>query len=177
MTNTIETKTPFLKKITPFDKEGQPGKIIFAWGDGIKTELHIDDVSEQNKIRAQYHGLSQRLGDSVAGCSKDHAYGYARETLDGIMAILKTPDWTKPAAGGGGKIETSLSVDDLIAAIAKIKKQPVEKIDPVVRAATREQRDTWRKNSEVNAVLLDIAAKRAKETAKETPADFDFPLE
>lgn len=176
MTNEIETKAPFLKKITPFDKNGQPGKIIFAWGDGIVTELRIDDISEQNKIRAMYHGLSQRLGDAVAGCSKDLAYEYARAQQMEIAGILKTENWTKPSTAGMPKAETEESILDLVESIAKIKKQPVEKIDPVVRNTTREQRDIWRKNATVGAEIATRIAKRAKESAKDSE-DFDFPLE
>lgn len=174
---TVETtKAHFLRKITPFDKDGQAGKIIFLWGDGITTELELNDVSEQNKIRAQFHGLSQRLGDSVAGCGKDSAYGYARETMAEIIALLKTADWTKPSKGGAGKIETPLMIDDLIDVITKLKKQPREKVEAVVRTADRDTRDAWRKAPAVSAELASILAKRAKETAKDS-SDFDFPLE
>lgn len=175
--NTVtEAKVPFLRKITPFDKDGKAGKILFVWGDGITTELDLNEVSEQNKIRSQYHGLSQRLGDSVAGCSKDSAYGYARDTMAEIIAVLKTPEWTKPAKGGSGKIETPLMIDDLIDVIAKLKKQPREKVETVVRAADRDTRDAWRKAPAVSAELATLLAKRAKESAKEN-GDFDFPLE
>ena len=174
--NVIETKVPFLRKITPFDKDGEAGKIVFVWGDGITTELDMNEVSEQNKIRSQYHGLSQRLGDSVAGCSKDSAYGYARETMGEIINLLKTADWTKPAKGGSGKIETPIMIDDLIDVIAKLKKQPREKVETVVRTADRTTRDQWRNAPAVSAELATLIAKRAKESAKES-GDFDFPLE
>ena len=177
MTNAIEqtpVKVSFLRKITPFDKDGKAGKILFVWGDGITTELRIDDISEQNKIRAQYHGLSQRLGDAVAGCSKDSAYAYAREQQLEIIKVLATENWAKPSTAGMAKTESELAISDLVEAVAKIKGKKVESIDPVVRTATREQRDIWRKNPTVAAEIAAHIAKRAKEMAKESE-EFDFP--
>jgi hypothetical protein len=171
--NENEIKVPFLKKITPYDKGGIPGELQLVLGNGKVFHIYLDEISEQNKTRAMWHGLSQRFGDSVAGCSKDNAFGHAFKTFEELFATMRTADWTKP--GTGGKIETLESINDLIESIAKIKKQPVEKIATVVNGATREQRDTWRKNAEVNAELQSIMAKRAKAALKDAP-DFDFPI-
>lgn len=169
-----EEKIPFLRKITPFDKTGIPGKIRYLWGDGIETQLNIESVSEQNKTRAMYHGISQRTGDAVAGCSKSGAYDYARELMQHVFDLLQSPDWSKP--GTGGKGETPQSIEDLIAAIAKLKKQPPEKVANVVRNASREERDVWRKHPAVAAELEEIAYKRAKDAAKGAEG-FDFPID
>ena len=173
MTNENEIKAPFLKKITPYDKGGIPGILRLVWGNGVETQIEYNRISDQNKVRSSWHGLSQKFGDCVAGCSKDHAYDHAIKTVEEQYTVMQSPDWTKP--GTGGKVESLESINDLIESIAKIKKQPVEKIATVVNGATREQRDTWRKNAEVNAELQTIIAKRAKAALKDAP-DFDFPL-
>ena len=164
-------KKAFLKKITPYDTEGQPGKLLLVWGDGITTEVELEKISEPNRTRAVWHGLSQRFGDSVAGCSKDHAYDYARKQVDEIYNQLQTQDWNRGGKGGG---EGEQSILDLIDAIARLKKKPVEAISPVVRNADKDQRNVWRKHPAINTILLEIAQKRQKELAKNSD-EFEFP--
>ena len=168
-----EIKPPFLKKITPYDKGGIPGELQLVLGNGTTFHVYIDQLSEQNKTRAMWHGLSQRFGDAVAGCSKDSAFGHARKTFEELYAIMGSTDWTKP--GTGGKFETLESINDLIESITKIKKATVEKIAPVVNGATREQRDVWRKHPDINAEIQSIIAKRAKAAVKDAP-EFEFPI-
>ncbi len=173
MTNEIGTKAPFLKKITPYDKGGLPGILRLVWGNGTETQIEYNRISEQNKVRSAWHGLSQKFGDCVAGCSKDNAYAHAIKMVEEQYAVMQSTDWTKPSTGG--KVESLESITDLIESIAKIKKQSADKIAVVVNGATREQRDTWRKNPEVNAEIQSIMAKRAKAAVKDSP-DFDFPI-
>jgi hypothetical protein len=173
MANENTIKAPFLKKITPYDKDGIPGVLRLVWGNGIETQIEYNRISEQNKVRSSWHGLSQKFGDCVAGCSKDNAYEHAIKTVEEQYTVMQSTDWTKP--GTGGKVESLESINDLIESIAKIKKASVEKIAVVVNGATREQRDMWRKHPDINAEIQSIIAKRAKAAVKDAP-DFDFPI-
>lgn len=168
----METKKPFLRKITPYDKDGQPGKLLLVFGNDTTIEIEKDKISEPNQTRAFWHGLSQRLGDSVAGCSKDLAYDYAAKTINELYLILQSTEWNKRHEGGKG--ETEQSILDLIDAIAKMKKKDSSLIEPTVRNATREKRDEWRKHPEIVVALGEIALKRMKQAAKESES-LDFP--
>lgn len=168
----METKKPFLKKITPYDKDGQPGKLILVFGNDTTIEIEKDKISEPNQTRAFWHGLSQRLGDSVAGCSKDHAYDYAAKTINELYAVLQSNEWNKSHAGGKG--ETEQSISDLIEAIAKTKSKKFEQVESIVRNATREKRDEWRKHPAISLAIGEIVLKRAKLAAKES-VELDFP--
>lgn len=174
-----ETKKPetvrFLRKLTPYDTDGQAGKILLAFGNGKTIEIEIERISEPNRTHAIYHGLSQRFGDAIAGCSKDSAYDYAEGIIHDLYAQLQTADWSKPAQGGKAKAEAPIS--DLVEAIAKIKKLDPDAIRATIEAASRETRDTWRQNARIAAELAAIVARRLKEAAKTDEAeDFDFPM-
>ena len=164
-------KKAFLKKITPYDAGGIPGKLLLVWGDGITTEIELEKISEPNQTHAMWHGLSQRFGDSVAGCSKDRAFEYARSQIDEIYNQLQTSEWNRGGKGGG---EGEQAILDLIDAIARLKKKPAETISPVVRGADKDQRNIWRKHPAISAILLEIAQKRQKEIAKNSE-EFEFP--
>lgn len=166
-------KTFFLKKITPYDKDGKPGVLQLVWGDGKMTEIELNQISEQNKTRATWHGLSQRFGDAVAGCSKDNAFEYARKQITELYEVLQSPEWTKGHAGGKG--ETEQSILDLISAIATLKKKKPNVIEPTVRGVDKTKRDEWRKHPAIITLLGEIALERAREAAKES-AEFDFPI-
>lgn len=170
---TEDKKTPFLRKITPYDKEGQAGQIRFVLSNGSELVVKIDEISEPNRTHAAYHGISQRIGDSAAGCSKDSAFDYALECMTAVYDQLKTPDWSRPAQTGK-KPETETELTDLIAVIAKLKKLPEESVSGIVRESPREKRDEWRKNRTIALELAAIALKRLK-AAPESGSDFDFP--
>lgn len=165
-------KTAFLKKITPYDNGGIPGKLLLVWGDGITTEIELEKISEPNRTHATWHGLSQRFGDSVAGCSKDRAFEYARTQIDEIYNQLQSPEWNR--GGKGGRGESEQSILDLIVAVARIKNKKESKVDPVIRGATKEDREKWRKHPAISAILLELAQKRAEAMAANSD-NFDFP--
>ena len=87
--------------------------------------------------------------------------------------VLSSPEWSKGHAGG--KVETEQSIEDLISAIATLKKKKPSVIEPTVRGADKAKRDEWRKHPSIVTLLGEIALKRAREAAKES-TEFDFPI-
>lgn len=177
MTNADDKKIPFLRKITPYDKDGKAGTMQLVLGNGTTIELALDQVSQPNQVRAMWHGLSQRLGDCVAGLSKDKLFDLAEKDLRAIIAVLATDDWDRKGTGAGKKVDSTEIMHDLATAIAKLKKAVFDGVFEVVRNAEQSQRDIWKKNPQIDAIMKDLAAKRAKESLKENgiETDFDFP--
>lgn len=174
--NDAAAKVPFLKKITPYDKGGEAGKLKCVLGNGVVVEAVLDQISGENRVRAMWHGLSQKLGDSVSGLSKDKLFDLAEKDLRAIVAQLATADWDRKAVGGGKKVDGEIEINDLATVIAKLKKADFAAVLDVVQNAGQEQRDVWRKNAAIKAELADMIAKRAKAAAKESGGDFEFPI-
>lgn len=177
MTNETTTKIPFLRKITPYDKDGKAGTLQLVLGNGSTIELPLDQVSQSNQVRAIWHGLSQRLGDSVAGLSKDKLFDLAEKDIRAIIAVLATDEWDRKVSAKGPRVDSADTMHDLATAIAKLKKAVFDGVFEVVRNAEQSQRDVWKKNPQIDAIMKDLAAKRAKEGLKEkgVETDFDFP--
>lgn len=171
MSTENNTQAPFLKKLTPFDKGGKPGKLIFILGNGHEVELDYASVREENKVHATYHGLSQKIGDALAGLSKNREYGVAADVLAEKIDQMYNGDWIAARQGG----ESVNSVADLIYAIAKVKKLKEVDVAKVVEAASTEERKTWRKHPAIDALIQERKLQRAKERAK-AENDLDFPM-
>ncbi len=172
---TEENKTPaFLKKITPYDKNGTPGQISFLLGNGDTLVIKKEDISPANQEHAFWHGVSQRVGDTCANFSKLRLYGAAMGALAEVKEILASEEWTKGAKGP--RPETEQSILDLVQAIATVKGLKESKVDKIVRAAPREQRDQWRKDPAIVPILLELELTRLKTEAESAPI-FDFPVE
>lgn len=173
--STTETKIPFLRKITPYDKEGKPGQLQLILGNGTVIVCALDQISPANQTRAMWHGLSQKLGDAVSGLSKDKLYDLAEKDIRAVVAQLATEDWDRKAIGGK-RIDGHEVMHDLATVIAKLKKAVFDGVFEVVKNATQEQRDEWRKNPNVKAELADMLAKRAKAAAQGDGGELDFPM-
>ena len=169
-------KVAFLKKITPWDKDGVAGQITFRLGNGDEVVVKRAEVSEANWERSAFHGISQRLGDSCASLSKGKEYGKAYEELLALKEQLATSFWTREREGG----TKQQAKDDLVQALVKLKKQDEEVVRAAVEKASEETLKKWMGNAAVAAEMKDIAAKRAKAEAKgsnQTVDDIDLGLE
>lgn len=157
-------KIPFLRKIIDVTK----GEIRFVLGNGQEVVCELARVSPGNLERARYHGLSQKIGDSVAGYSKDSAFGAAFAELMTVRDQMYSPDWSSGREGGGGG-----GLELLVQALARVKKLDVEIVRPAVEKATVDKRKAWASNAKVAEVILRIKAEQASARVKETKATAD----
>lgn len=164
---------PFLRKVTEFDKDGVKGQVLFVLGNGQSIPVLLEQVSPENMYHASVHGISQRLGDSVAAFSKDKDYASAYASLVSLQEQLATKEWNKPREGGGNRQQ----VEDLISALCKLKKQDEEIVRAAVEKATPEKIKSWAGNTKVAAEIASIKKARAdahKKASSDSIDDIDL---
>jgi hypothetical protein len=162
-----EKKVPFLDKTINGDK------VTFKLGNGEELVVSKADVSPENWERAALHGISQRLGDACANLSKGKEFGKAYEIMNELKAQLGQKEWSKGREGTSKQL-----IEDLITALAKIKKLDEEIVRAAVDKADEAKRKQWLSNKAVNAEILEIRAKRAKkDKGNATADDVDLGLE
>ena len=154
-------KTPFLKKVTEWDEGGDKGTIKFVLGNGQQVYVQEADISPENRYRLMIHGASQKLGDSCSAFSKDMNFAAAFAELQELAELLKTPDWSRKREGAGKQ-----ATEDLIEALAKLKKQDAEVVRVAVERADEATRKKWAKNSTVDAEIQAIRKRRADAVKK-----------
>lgn len=165
-TTTNEVKTvKFLTKTV--DEDG----VTFTLGDGKTFTARLKDFREKIVNDLALHGVSQKIGDSAAGCAKDKAYGAAYAAMTAVYDGLKAGKWSAEREGGGGQL-----IADLIQAISTLKKMDAEAVGSAVRAADEATVKAWLKNAKIAAAILEIKSKRAKAAAKEADEDFEFSV-
>lgn len=157
-------KIPFLRKVL----NPEAGSIRFVLGNGQEVVCELGKVGAANRERALYHGLSQKIGDSVAGYSKDSAFGAAFAELSAVRDQMYSPDWSSGREGGGGS-----AIELLVQALARVKKLDIDVVRAAVEKATGEQRKTWTSNAKVAEVIQKIKSEQATARAKETKATAD----
>lgn len=163
METTATAKTKFLvKRILENGVE-------FTLGNGQVLVALLDAMPPAIVLRLALHGLSQKVGDSSAGCAGDKAYGHAFAVMKGVIESLEAGKW--------GVERESGALADLVTALAQIKKLDEEAVRAAVMKADEATRKGWMKNAKVEAVVLEIKAKRAKANAKEAVEDLEFNLE
>ena len=149
--------TKFLSKILPFDINGKEGVVTCVLGNGLKVEVDTEVLPADIRKRLMYHGLSQKLGDSAAGFSKDRdfsgAFAAIQQTADNLIAGV----WTSRASSG---------ISDLVAAIADIRGVSVETAQAAVDKMTEDQVAAIRKHPAVKEAIARIQAERLKQAAK-----------
>lgn len=129
-----------------------------------KTEMSVDfsKLSQDIKIRAMFHGISQKVGDSYAGAAKaeEGALAYAKRAVSETLAQLYAGDW-RSASEGGPKAPSDLAV-----AMARVSGKTPEACQAFVGTLTDEEKKTWRKKAKIAAALATIAAEKAKARAE-----------
>lgn len=161
--NTANAEAKFLVKVTPFDEGGEPKVVRFVLGNGQEVAADLRKIPVDIQDRLMIHGLSQKVGDSTAGCSKDKAYGAAFESMTGVIEGLYAGKWNSGREGGG--------TSDLVIALARLKKLDVETVAQAVRQADEATVKAWMKNPKVDAEIKAIRLQRAKEAAKGSSVD------
>jgi len=160
----------FLAKITPYDADGSEGQVRFVLGNGQEVVARLEDFPQDIRDRLAYHGISQKVGDSVSGLSKERRFGDAYATLQDSVAMLVAGNWNAGREGGSS---------DLVEALAKLKKLPVEDVRVAVKRMDEDTLKRVMANPAVKAEIAKMKAKRATEAAKGTldsVADLDIGI-
>lgn len=147
----------FLSKVLPFDVNGKAGVVACVFGNGLRVEVDVAGLTEEIKERLMYHGLSQKLGDSAAGFSRDRDFsgGFAavQATADNLIAGV----WASRASSG---------TSDLVAAIAELRGVEVDAAQAAVDKMTEDQIAAIRKHPAIKEAIARMQAERLKQAAK-----------
>lgn len=160
--NLMDTK--FLRKITPFDADGEAGKVRFVLGNGQAVVIDVAQVPENIRERAMFHGFSQKIGDSVSGMAKDRKFGDAFAALQDNVAMLVNGQWNAGREGGSS---------DLVEALAKLKGLDLEDVRVAVKRMDEETLKRTLSHPAVKAEIARMRAERAKVAAKAAKASLD----
>jgi len=136
--------------------------LVFALGNGKTIAVSVATMPAAIREQAMLHGFKQKIADSVAGLSKGEKYAEAYAELADVVSSLAEGEWFRRGGGNGGQI-----VQDLIAAIAKLKKSTVERVAVAVAKADEETRKGWMKNPAIAAEMAELKAKRLKAASRE----------
>lgn len=153
--NTITTT--FLTKILPEGIGGKAKTVQFVLGNGLRAELCLDEVSAEMMLQLAVHGLSQKGGDSTSGFSKARDFAGAYAALTTVLDNLRNGVWASRAGGG---------TSDLVTAIARILGCSQEEAQSKVEKASEEQLAQIKRHPQINKVVKELQAARAKEAAK-----------
>lgn len=149
----------------------QTGAVLhFNLGNGKVLAFDTNECASGVREQAAMHGFKQKIADSVAGLSKGEQYAEAYAELADVMQSLREGEWNRRGSGGGQTLQ------DLIEAIAGIKKQPVEKVAAAVQKADAEQRKVWAKNPAVAAAMAAARTARLKAAAKGQSEELEIDL-
>lgn len=145
-------------------QESVDGVLDFTLANGKSVQARYDDLSPAMQRKCGIHGLNQKMRDGTASLSKGQQYAEAYAELVDIYASLKAGEWFRRGSGNGGQV-----VQDLIAAIAKLKKATPEAVAAAYAKASEEQRKEWAKNPAVAKVMADLKTARLAAAAKDAP--------
>lgn len=163
-----------------FDGRDAEGKGIVAG----TIEFPKAELGSEVLECAMGHGLSQKLGDELAGIeakrTKAAENGEAFETaaefasylLTNMWDNLKSGVWVEEGEGGGAAGNVTLLFEAILAAFEKAGKPISEDKHPTLRKHLEDKtyRDDARSNPHVKAELSRIVAERAAERAKAAKA-------
>lgn len=162
----------FLRKVTPFDKDGVPGVVQYILGNGQVVKIEVAKLPEAMKERLMYHGLSQKVGDPTSGFSKGKDFAGAFEAMVATMEHLYEGKWNR------GPSERSTNLNDLAEVIAKLKKFKVEDVLKTLQGMTEDRLKEMAKKAPIAAGLNDLrhARRQAALKAAAKGVEFDFKI-
>lgn len=143
-----------------------------------------DQFSNAIKHCALGHGISQKIGDTIAGIAKkaekenispDAERGYvdfAISMVEEALSDLGEDVWVSESEGGNGNAGVTLLFEAVLAAYEANGKPVAEDARPALAAKLKDEatRKALRENPSVAAELAKIKAERAAERAKKAKA-------
>lgn len=148
------------KKIASKYVEGMAVRIEFD--NGKNVVLDIGDLTEEVRHLAIMHGISQKLGDSYAGCGGDVEMAWAQCTA--IRDQLLDGNWNAPGRDGRGR----QGKQDLIRVLYGIALQEGHNVtesgvEKMIEALDKKQLAGLKKDPQVAKGLAEIELTRARE--------------
>ena len=139
-----------------------PTGLKFVFEDGTETVVDFDKIPQEIKVRAMFHGFSQKIGDSYAGAAKAEggALAFSKKAVNETLAQLYAGDWRATAEGG------PKAPSDLAVAISRVSGKTPEACQAFVETLDDDQKKAWRKKAKVAAALATIAAEKAAARAE-----------
>jgi len=136
--------------------------------DGVELRVDLNELSQEIVLRLAKHGLSQKIGDSYAGCGEGEASGKATAVADD----LKANNWSTRVAAAGPKST------QLAEALASVTGKPLEEAAALIETMEDEQKKSLRAHKGIKAELAAIKARKTAEAAKKAAeaADGAEPL-
>lgn len=160
--NAVDTDKKFLNKITPYDADGVANSVRFVLGNGQEVVADLSTMPEDIRQRLMIHGLSQKVGDSTSGMSKDRRFGDALVALQETIETLVSGQWSAGREGGSS---------DLVEALALVKKLPVEDVRVAVKRMDEATLKAVKSHPAVKAAIAKMVAARAVQAAKAAHVD------
>lgn len=145
----------------------------FSLGDGQTIAIRFGEFSEDVRHRAMVHGFNQKIRDASASFGKERDYDGAFEEMMKVVDGLKAGSWNRQ----GGGIGAGVIMEDLAAAISRIKSVDIAKAMAAVKSASDEQRKAWSKNARVAQLMAENKAARLAKAASAATDDLDITFE
>ena len=77
----------------------EKGTLTFSFSDKSKRVIDLNSMPDAMKLQAQFHGFSQKIGDTAASVNNLDEY---KSAIADEVAKLMTGDWKSPSKGVGG---------------------------------------------------------------------------
>lgn len=138
-------------------------KLVIEFGNGKTLTIRPEELSDDIRNAAMFHGLKQKLVDAAA-ISRNTDTGRSASIEDKYEAVLevagrlKAGQWNKSREAGAGKASGGL----LFQALTRMydTKTP-EQVRAFLDSKTKEEQEALRKNPRVAAIIATIKAEGA----------------
>lgn len=145
------------------------GVLTFTAADGSVQTLEVSKLSEEIRLQAMFHGLSQKIGDSYAGAgSEPNPEEYAKACVKETIEQLYAGAWR--AAGGGGGSRASI----LVLAFAAVSGQSVEEAAAFIESLSDDDKKALQAKPKIKVAIAKIKLERqqaALEKAEKAAAE------
>lgn len=163
-----ENSTKFLSKSISVADDQKTGTVKFELGNGKHIQVKLSDMPAAIVTQLALHGLSQKIGDSAAGFSKDKDYAGAMEAMTRVVHNLVEGKFNGDREGN--------SREDLILAVSRIQKIDVEAVRKTLAKATPEKITELQKHPAIKKELAQIKAERLAAAVEDKPFDLNAIL-
>jgi hypothetical protein len=132
--------------------------IDFTFAHGEVITVNLADLPENIVTNLVLHGISQKVGDSYAGCKTPEE---AHEKAATLVERLNAGDWKTVRASGGGAKRSSMLLEAMVAATGKDE----DECRAVLDGMDEDQQKALKDHPAIKAQMASIRAKRQAEKA------------
>jgi len=134
---------------------------ITAIESGESVTVDLNELSNEMQLKLALHGLSQKVGDSYAGCEVDEIIAKAT----GVINDLKNGDWSSRVAGSGAPRTTLLAE-----AVVRATGQTMEVVLGKIAEMDDDAKKNLRNHDQIKQATAAIKAERAVAAAEKAAA-------